>query len=170
MRNGPTIKWKILIAAAVLSGVVLIETAVVLANAGFHADATATLTPANEGLWIRALSSLVILAVAVLILGPVRAGSRHPFILVTSGILLALSVSLFAFGVYWWWAAGSYVDMTNRQMPASLWKSYRVMGTALLATPLLVLATALLARPEIVSCDGASNLQPPSAGTAFPAR
>jgi hypothetical protein len=155
MRSSASTGRKILVAVTVVSGIVLAETAVVLADAGFHADATATLTPADEGLWIRAAGSLIVLAISAMALGPLREHPRHPILLVVSAVLLALSVCLLAFDIYWWWAGGSYVDTTNRLPPKSLWKSYPVMGAALAATPVFALVTALLARPvRTMSTEG----------------
>ena len=48
--------------------VVLLQTAAALAEAGTHADATATLTPSNEGLWIRAVLAFTLLLTTVVAL------------------------------------------------------------------------------------------------------
>ena len=123
---------------------VLADAAIELVGAGYHADATATLTPASEGLWIRAAISFAVLLVSVLGIVCRKSPAKHPIALFTSVILLSASISLLAFGVYWWNAAGSFVDMTQKQIPPSLWKSYPVMGIALLAIGAFGLATGLL--------------------------
>ena len=124
--------------------VVLLQTAAALAEAGTHADATATLTPSNEDLWIRAVLAFAVLLTTAVALIAAQVRSRYPVVVTISALLLALGLSLLAFGVYWWWAAGSYADMAHKEVPRSEWRSLPVTGSALLASALFGVTTVYL--------------------------
>ena len=124
--------------------IVLLQTAGTLVQAGTHADATATLTPSNEGLWIRAVLAFAIVITTAITLIAAQVHSRHRVLVTISALLFALGLSLLAFGVYWWWAAGSYADMANKQIPRSGWRTLPVTGAALLASAFFGLITVYL--------------------------
>jgi hypothetical protein len=118
------------VVTALAGFVVMADAAIELVAAGLHADATATLTPSNERIWIRATISFAVLLVSVAGIVCHQSSTKHRFAVFAAAFLLSASISLFAFEVYWWFAAGSFADLTQKQIPASLWKSYPAMGIA----------------------------------------
>jgi hypothetical protein len=114
--------------------VLLVFTASTLVAAGDHADATETLTPNDEALWIRAVIAFVVLVGTITIFVSGRVRSRHPALAVLASLLFGLSLSLLAFDVYWWFAAGSNEDMAQKQIPLSDWKTDPLMGLAILGS------------------------------------
>jgi hypothetical protein len=109
-----------------------------------NADSTATLTPPDEGLWVWAVCSFAVLVTTGAALISAKVRPRHPVLITISALLLALGLSLLAFDVYWWWAAGSYADMANKMIPRSEWRSLPVTGAALLVAALSGVTTILL--------------------------
>jgi hypothetical protein len=132
------------IVTALAGFAVLVDATLELVGAGDQADATATLTPASQGLWTRASISLCVILVSLVVISCRKSPAKHPIVLFASVILFSASVSVLAFDVYWWNAAGSFVDLTQKQIPRSLWKSYRVMGISFLASVAFGIATVLL--------------------------
>jgi hypothetical protein len=131
--------WLVLVSLVAL--VVLLLTAVKLSNAGIHANATATLTPSNPELWIRAVSAFAIAMTGVAVVVSTRIRPEHPVLATISAFLFSLGLSQLAYGFYWWWAAGSYADMANKEIPRSVWRSLPIIGTGVLGSVLFGFTT-----------------------------
>jgi hypothetical protein len=136
------VSWLVLVCLAAL--IVLVQAAVMLSNAGLHADATATLTPSDADLWIRAVSAFALALTGTAVLVSARVGSRHPALATISTFLFSLGLSQLAYDVYWWWAAGSYADMANKQIPRSMWRSLPIIGSGLLVSAVFGFTTIYL--------------------------
>jgi len=135
----------LLVAAALIALIILAQATVELVDAGNRADATRSLTPSNEGLWIRAVVSFAVLTLSAAGVASVKLRLKHPRLLLSATLLFSASVSLFAFNAYWWYAAGSYLDRgVGLQFPPSAWRTYPVMGGSLLAAALLGVLIGLL--------------------------
>jgi hypothetical protein len=143
-----------LISLLVASLVALLWVMDSLTNAGFHADATATLTPRHPALWAVAVCMLVISLTTAVVLICATTPIRHPVLATISAFMLALGVSLLSYNVYWWWAAGSYADTANKQVPSSAWTSGFSAGTGLLTTVAFAGSTALLLRQRHTQTPG----------------
>jgi hypothetical protein len=124
--------------------VVLLLMASNLVAAGMNADSTGTLTPSDQWLWVGAVGSFAVFLTTGGVLVSAQARLRHPLLTPLSALLLALGLSLLAYDMYWWWAAGSYADMANKQLPRSEWRSLPVTGSALFASALFSVTTFYL--------------------------
>lgn len=112
--------------------------------ASVNADNTGTLTPGDDGIWIATVGFFSVFVYAVTSTLARRRRSAYPRIAAASAWLFALSVSLFAYNVYWWFAAGSYADTANKLIPHSAWRSYPLGGVALIVTVIFGATTLAL--------------------------